>query len=111
MGVETLLNMPAARMPTEKNAAYLVVYIVIKATGTAQGDSPQRVRQRLGLDDMLGKASEDAKPVLPKYANLMAIPCRTLHWKILLDFMSGGSVYTPAPKATCALDYLPQWSF
>ena len=84
----------------------------------------KEVRQRLGLDDMLGKTVKDAKPVLSKirkfdgytvqnfaletlmqslfflkYANLMAIPCRTLHWKPCRGFMSAVQSMPPAPKA------------
>ena len=61
----------------------------------------KEVRQRLGLDDMLGKTVKDAKPVLSKelcIGNLAGALC--------LRF----SLCPPHQRQTCT-DYLPQWSF
>ena len=76
----------------------------------------KEVRQRLGLDDMLGKTVKDAKPVLSKIRKFDGYTVQNFALETLPGLYVCGSVYATGTNAgahqrqTCT-DYLPQWSF
>ncbi len=67
--------------------------------GTAHGDTPKEVRQRLGLDDMLRKTVKDAKPILSKVRKFDGYTVQNFALETLPGLYVCGSVYAPAPKA------------
>lgn len=96
----------------EKMLAYLSGLYSDKSQWEQRGEILRKeVRQRLGLDDMLGKTVKDAKPVLSKIRKfdgytVQNFALETLPGALCLRF----SLCPPHQRQTC-IDYLPQWSF
>lgn len=67
----------------------------------------KEVRQRLGLDDMLGKTVKDAKPVLSKIRKFDGYTVQNFALETLPGLYVCGSVYAPRTKGKHALIICP----
>ena len=71
----------------------------------------KEVRQRLGLDDMLGKTVKDAKPVLSKIRKFDGYTVQNFALETLPGLYVCGSVYAPRTKGKHALIICPNGHF
>ena len=71
----------------------------------------KEVRQRLGLDDMLGKTVKDAKPVLSKIRKFDGYTVQNFALETLPGLYICGSIYTPQSKGKHALIICPNGHF